>query len=77
MRVNNSITASASCGSCVSGERRNIALFEDRVLKRVVGIAATLRGTGKIDGGTVCGSLRIRDWKYSSRDAGGGLPVYV
>ena len=77
MRVNNSITATASCGSCVSGERRIIALLEDLVWKRVVGIAATFEGTGKIDGGTVCGSLRIKDWKYSSRDVGGGLPVYV
>ena len=52
-------------------------LFEVLVWKRIVGGLTTLGGTVTSDGGGESGSLRIRDWKYSRRDGGGGLPVYV
>lgn len=52
-------------------------LFDDLVWKRTVGVVTTFDGTGTMEGGGVCGSLRMRDWKYSSSDVGGGLLVYV
>src|SRR5438105_11722242 len=52
-------------------------LFEEAVWNRTVGIGATLAGTARMDAGCEYGSLRRRDWKYSSSSVGGGLPVYV
>ena len=59
------------------GDSKMRLLFKVFVWKRTVGVLTTFGGRGIRDGGGDCGSLRMRDWKYSRRDGGGGLPVYV